>query len=107
MLPQGELEAFFLLLGGIYWSPLGMITPASPAQSRALISFILLKRIRLQQFYGLTKQDKKMPTREATQSPPPGHISPFPPQRSCARTIPDWKWAPWGSLEKAQEKIKK
>lgn len=87
MLPKGELEAFFLLLGGIYCSPLGTIKPASPAQSHALTSFILLKCIRLQQFYGLTKQDKKMPTREVTQSPPAlprGHLSPFPPQRSRA-----------------------
>lgn len=70
MLPKGELEAFFLLLGGIYCSPLGTIKPASPAQPYALTSFILPKCIRLQQFYGLTKQDKKMPTTEIAQSSP-------------------------------------
>jgi len=84
MLPKGELEAFFLLLGGIYCSPLGTIKLASPAESHALTSFILLKYIRLQQFCGLTKDNKKMPTGEATQSPPPppmGHLSPLALQR--------------------------
>lgn len=54
MLPKGELEAFFLLLGGIDCSPLGTIKPTSPVQSYVLTSFICLKCIRLQQLYGLT-----------------------------------------------------
>lgn len=43
MVPKGELEAVFLLLGGIYCSPLCMINPPSPAQIYPLMSSILLK----------------------------------------------------------------
>lgn len=90
MLPKGELEAFFLLLGGIDCSPLGTIKPASPVQSYVLTSFICLKCIRLQQLYGLTlvgillfclvwrgvRLSLRVPP---THTPPPDHLSPFVP----------------------------
>lgn len=86
MLPQGELEAFFLLLGGIYCSPLGTIKPVSPAQSHALTSFMLLKWIRLPIALCTyqTGQENAQKGHTGSPAPPVGHFSPFPPKGAAA-----------------------
>lgn len=69
ILPKGELEAFFLLPGGIYGSPLGTIKATPPARSHTSTSLLLPNCTRLQHFNGLAKHDSHAPTRELAPSP--------------------------------------
>lgn len=105
--PKGELEAFFLLLGGIYCSPLGTIKAAPPAQSHAFTAFLHPSCTRFQHFYGLAKHKNHTPTKGGCSKPlfcphPRWVISALFLHKGI-RAIPDWKWDPWGSLKEAQE----
>lgn len=100
ILPKGELEAFFFLLGGIYCSPLGTIKAAPPAQSHAFTFFLFQTAPDCNTFMGLPNTTATHPQgSKPLLCPRPRWVISALFLHKGIRAIPDWKWDPQGCLK--------